>query len=215
MSFFWLDSLRMILRQWLENRHRVELAVELAGLAVAVALAAETSSALVVALLVLGAAPLVRGLVVAKTLQKNHAFSLDSVDVVAKTLQKNHAFSLDSVDGICKMRRKYFQGRNHLYRLILHLGLASISGAPPTAGAVSQAADSPALASMAMLFLADPWRENLQCFFWQVPFWAARRSAPAPTAGAAPGAISARTSQAADSPRLVSPLLWAGRRSDS
>ena len=87
MSFFWLDSLRMILRQWLENRHRVELAVELAGLAVAVAvavaLAAETSSALVVVLLVLGAAPLVRGLVVA---QKNHAFSLDSVDVVAKTL---------------------------------------------------------------------------------------------------------------------------------
>ena len=142
----------MILRQWLEK------AVELAGLAVAVALAAETSSTLVVVLFVLGAAPLVRGLVLAKTLQKNHAFSLDSVDVVAK---KNHAFSLDSVDGICKMRWKYFQGRNHFYRLILHLGLASISGAPPTAGAVSQAADSPALASMAMLFLADPWRENL------------------------------------------------------
>ena len=127
----------MILRQWLEK------AVELAGLAVAVALAAETSSTLVVVLLVLGAAPLVRGL------------------VLAKTLQKNHAFSLDSVDGIGKMRRNYFQGRNHFYRLILHLGLASISGAPPTAGAVSQAADSPALASMAVLFLADPWRENL------------------------------------------------------
>ena len=134
----------MILRQRLENRHRVELAVELARLAVA--LAAGTSSALVVVLLVLGATPLVRGLVVAKTLQNNHGFFW---------------LSVDSVDAIGEVRRNYFHGRNHLYMLILHLGLASMSGAPPTAGAVSQAADSPALASMAVLFLADPWRENL------------------------------------------------------
>ena len=149
----------ILLRQRLEN----ELAVQLAKLAVA--LAVETSSALVVVLVVLVAA---RSLV-AKTLQNNHGFFWLILHL-----------GLDA--GLRQRQLRQNRGADSSSQA-LHLGLDTglrqlqlRQNRQAGADSSSQAADSPPLASMAPLFwaglfwlhaghLLHPWRHNRQRFF--------------------------------------------------